>query len=213
MGTNEIFGEFLGLLQLDMGDIVNCCQYASHYLSHKILRMFAFDGNRSMTYEQHTAIYHYNPEIYRFFQLKYSNCMDRSEAWTLHFIGYFIRLYFCLISKYFITFYSFSSYLKGPLISSILLVFFGLLSLSISAFCPMLLTAFFFHLFLSSKRLSDLDLRLPIGLSIFMNYLEIDLSCTLLQILPCICVYIWWMHTLYVVRYSHLLSSPIDWNA
>lgn len=61
MGTNELFGEFLGLFHLDMGDIVNCCQYVSHYLSYKILRVFPFDQNRSMTYEQHATLYHYNP--------------------------------------------------------------------------------------------------------------------------------------------------------
>lgn len=61
MGTNELFGEFLAMLKLDMGDIVSCCQYVSHYFNSKILRVFAFESNRSISYEQHIGSYHYNP--------------------------------------------------------------------------------------------------------------------------------------------------------
>ena len=70
MGSNELFGDFLAILKLDMGDIVSCCQYVSHYFNSKILRVFPFENNKSMTYEQHISSYHYNPEIYRFFQMK-----------------------------------------------------------------------------------------------------------------------------------------------
>lgn len=61
MGTNELFGEFLAMLKLDMGDIVSCCQYISHYFNHKILRTYSIDSNRSLAYEQHISTYQYNP--------------------------------------------------------------------------------------------------------------------------------------------------------
>ena len=46
MGINQLFGEFLSVLKLDMGDIVSCCQYISHYFSNKILKMFMVEESR-----------------------------------------------------------------------------------------------------------------------------------------------------------------------
>ena len=42
MGSNELFGSFLATLKLDMGDIVSCCQYVSHYFNSKILRVYSY---------------------------------------------------------------------------------------------------------------------------------------------------------------------------
>ena len=59
LGTNQIFGEFLGMFELDMGDIVNCCQYVSHYLSYQIMRVINYD--EMMASEQQMGVYQYNP--------------------------------------------------------------------------------------------------------------------------------------------------------
>lgn len=50
-GLNELFGEFLGFLKLDMGDIVNSCQYISHFLYPKILRIVPFESNKPIAFQ------------------------------------------------------------------------------------------------------------------------------------------------------------------
>ena len=80
LGSNELFGEFLGMLKLDMGDIVSCCQYISHYFNPKILGVYSFEANRSMSYDQHISAYHYNPEIYRFFQVKSGGVLNSASS-------------------------------------------------------------------------------------------------------------------------------------
>ena len=68
MNTNHLYGSFLSYFKLDLGDIVNCCQYVGHYLNYKMLRLTPLE---SVTLEEYLSAYHYNPEIFRFFQLKY----------------------------------------------------------------------------------------------------------------------------------------------
>lgn len=37
-GINEVFGDYLDYLQLEMKSILDCCQYVSQYLSTKIVK-------------------------------------------------------------------------------------------------------------------------------------------------------------------------------
>ena len=58
MNTNHLFGCFLSFFKLDLGDIVNCCQYIGHYLNYKMLRLVPLE---SVTLEEYLSAYHYNP--------------------------------------------------------------------------------------------------------------------------------------------------------
>ena len=86
LGTNELFGEFLSMINLDMGDIVSCCQYVSHYFQYKIVKAFSqlLDKSGSNPEDINIYAYQYNPEIYKFFQNKsggvlHSEMSDKSE--------------------------------------------------------------------------------------------------------------------------------------
>lgn len=67
LGVNELFGQFLSLLNLEMGDIVNCCQYVSRFLNYKILKVYSVDHKESSSIiEPLVTGYQYNPELYRY---------------------------------------------------------------------------------------------------------------------------------------------------
>jgi hypothetical protein len=72
MGINELFGGYLEILKLEMGDIVSCCQYVSKFLNYKILKIYTVDQkNKTQSYlEPLVNTYQYNPEIYRFILTK-----------------------------------------------------------------------------------------------------------------------------------------------
>ena len=65
LGVNELFGKFLSLYNMDMGDIVNCCQYVSKFLNYKMLRIYSPVKPQSIL-EPIINVYQYNPELYRY---------------------------------------------------------------------------------------------------------------------------------------------------
>ena len=64
MGINELFGKFLSLFGMDMGDIVNCCQYVSKFLNHKMLRVYTVTQRPQCVIDPLVSNYQYNPELY-----------------------------------------------------------------------------------------------------------------------------------------------------
>ena len=68
VGCNKLFGEFLQCLSMEMGEILQCCQFVSSYLLPSILKKHRLHGwvEWEDNYDFVLSIHMYNPELFRF---------------------------------------------------------------------------------------------------------------------------------------------------
>jgi hypothetical protein len=68
VGANELFGDFLGELEMTLSEIIECIQFVGRGVTIP-MKTFAFNSRSQLancrTHEHHLAVYEGNSEIYK----------------------------------------------------------------------------------------------------------------------------------------------------
>jgi hypothetical protein len=68
VGANELFGDFLGDLEMTLSELIECIQFVGRGVTVP-MKTFSFNSRSQLancrTYEHHLAIYEGNSEVYK----------------------------------------------------------------------------------------------------------------------------------------------------
>lgn len=68
LGVNELFGDFLSELSMNISELIECVQFVGQQLS--VFRVFTFTAKNKYIhcklYEHQISLYESNPDIYRY---------------------------------------------------------------------------------------------------------------------------------------------------